>query len=597
MPSMELAINKALQLHQTGKLQEAACLYESILKRNPGNVDALHLLGVAHLQTKNYPSSEKLIRKALILSPKNPEVYNNLGTVLQGQGKLDEAIENYRKAVSLKPDFALSYTNLGKALKEQNKLDEAAENHRKAVLIEPDFAMAYNNLGTVLQEQNKLDEAIEKYWRAISLQPDFAGAYSNLGKVLQEQGKLDDAMKKYRKAVSLEPDFAMAYYNLGKLLQEQNKLDEAAENYRKAILIEPDFAMAYNNLGTVLQEQNKVEAAIENYRKSILLKFDNAQAHFNLSATLLLKGYFQDGWEEYEWRLRLPKAKVLRFDKPLWQGECHKDTAVLIHTEQGYGDIIQFVRYLPMVKEKVGRVIFACPESLKSLFNSLAGVDELVDISNNLSIETFDYYVALMSLPGIFRTRIETIPASVPYIYADGRPLKKSQKLDNYSEKYKIGIVWQGNPMHKKDRDRSCRFEDFVPLLSIPHVQFFSLQREEDIIPWRYKEKVVDLGPILHTFADTAVIIAQLDLVISVDTAIAHLAGAMGKLVWALIPFAPDWRWMMNREDSPWYPTMSLFRQSEMGSWGDVLRTIQEELMTYLECASPCGGCQQLCIF
>ncbi|MFQ5962995.1 MAG: tetratricopeptide repeat protein [Candidatus Scalinduaceae bacterium] len=481
MANIEDLLQEGHNCHQTGNLAAAAQLYQKILDKQPGNIDAIFLLGTLNLQ----------------------------------QGNLETATIFLRKAIELKPDHVV----------------------------------AYNNLGTVLQKQRKLDEAVLSFNQAITLKPDYADAYYNLGNAFIEQGKLDEAVNSYRNAISHNPGDAEMYYNLGNVLKEQGKLDEAVGNYRQAIKHKPDFA----------------------------------DAHMNMSVALLLAGKLEEGWPEYEWRLCTKDDAPKNFKQPQWDGSPLNGQHILVHAEQGFGDTIHFVRYLPMVKAQGGYVLFECQRGLSKLLENCAGIDEIVERTpDKETTNQFDVHVPLLSLPGIFGTTLDTIPSDIPYITVDPKLVDQWHMRLDHNNDFKIGIVWAGSPKHKKDRYRSCSLADFVPLFNIPDLSFYGLQKgpaSVDTLDPPKWVKLTNLGDELNDFADTAAVIANLELVISVDTAVAHLAGAIGKPVWNLLHSAPDWRWLLNRDDSSWYPSMRLFRQTQFYDWIGVFERVKKELL------------------
>ncbi|MCP4579049.1 MAG: tetratricopeptide repeat protein, partial [Deltaproteobacteria bacterium] len=402
------------------------------------------------------------------------------------------------------------------------------------------------------------------------------------GNVLKDQGKPDKAISYYQKALKLKPDYPEASNNLGAAFQNQNKFDQAISCYRKALQLRPGYTEVHINMGTAFQYMCRLDKAISCYQKALKQEPKNADAHFHYSFSLLLNGNMKNGWKEYEWRLLKDEWKKMHtydHDIPRWDGGKFKGKTLFVHAEQGLGDTLQFVRYLPEVKNLGGNVIFEANKSLQSLFQDFQGIDELVPLSSTeKSISNCDLYTPLMSIPGLLATSLDTIPAEVPYIHAD--PEKASYWGRRITGgRFKVGLVWAGK--RAPNDNRPCELRQFLPLAGIPGVQLFGLQQEEAAAQVQGLPEgmvVTNLGEDFQDFADTAGAIANLDLVISIDTSVAHLAGAMGKTVWTLLPFAPDWRWLLHREDSPWYPTMRLFRQKKPGAWDDVLQRVAQEL-------------------
>lgn len=613
---------RAVRFHQVGRLQEAERIYLQILKENPNHIDALHLQGViAHQVGKNdmavaliskaisinssYPhfhnnlgnalkaqgkieDAVKCFQEALRLKPDYPEAHNNMGNSLKEQGQLDKAIECYQKAIELKPDYAEAHNNIGNTLKEKGDRDGAIRHFQKAIQLKSNFAEAYHNIGNIFGDQGDLDAAVEHYKKALRLRPDFAEAHNNLGNVLKEQGKLEAAIEHYKTALQIKPDYDKGHYNLGSVLGEQNRIDEAMEHYQMA-LQKHVSAEAHNNLGNALKGQGKFDEAIEHYDKAIKIKPESAEAHYNRGMALLVLGRFAEGWPEYEWRFK--SKEVLKqignrvFSQPRWDGSPLSGRTILVHSEQGIGDAIQFIRYIPLVKANGGRVIFECQKELMTLINGFPGIDLLIERSDSDEImEAFDVYIPLLSLPGIFDATINTISAETPYLKANHGLVEKMRgQFDTKS--FNVGLAWAGNPAHKNDRNRSCKLSDFAQLSSISGLTLFSLQKGTGSDQAKNPPEgmtIINLEEELKDFAHTAAAIDNLDLIISVDTSVVHLAGAMGKPVWTLLPFDPDWRWMLEREDTPWYPTMRLFRQGKFGNWNSVMANVVKELNNLL---------------
>ena len=624
MPTIAETIENAVQYHQGGHLPLAEKLYKKVLQNDPNNPVALHSLGIIAHQRGNHDTAVELIGKAIennpqisqfhntiglvfealgkfkeavaayqqavSIKPDYAEAYHNMAVALQSQGQYSAAVEKCKQAVSLKPDYAEAYNTMGFSMEKQEQYADAIENYKKAIQFKPDFVEAYNHLGVVLNAQERSAEAIENYKQALRLDPDYAEVYNNLGIALKDQEQFSEAIANFEQAIRLEPDFAEAYYNLANSLRDEARCTEAIQNYRQAVRFKPDFAEAYNHLGVVLNAQGgyaeviENDEAIENYRRALQIDPNFAEAHWNLSLVLLRTGRLTEGWKEYEWRLN-PELDITTYphcyEKPRWDGSCFKSKRLLVHYEQGLGDTLHFVRYLPMVKARGGTVILEVRKPLYRLLQGFPGVDELIEASfDNKPAVKFDYHVSLMDLPKIFATTLETIPAEVPYIHAC--PTKAEywrKKLA--SADFKVGIVWAGSPTHGNDRYRSCTLKYFAPLTKIDGVRLYGLQKGEAAAQAEEmadEMAITNLGTEFEDFTDTAAAIENLDLVISVDTSVLHLAGAMGKPVWVLLPFAPEWRWMLNRQDSLWYPTMKLLRQKKWGQWEPVFQRAAEEL-------------------
>jgi len=564
--------------------QESEQLYQQILTSDPKNPDLLHSSGVIAYQKGQYDIAVELISKAIKQNESVAQYHNTLGIALEALGKFHEAMLAYQQAVSIKHDYAEAYHNMAIALQSQGNYAAAVEKCAQAISLRPDYAQAYNTMAFSLERQNLYDQAVENYRQTIRLEPSFVEAYNHLGVVLSGQGKNDEAIKNFKLALQYDPHYAEAYNNLGIALKEREHFAEAMDNFDRAIRLDPQFFEAYYNLANSLRDKGQCTEGIKNYQQAVRLKPDYAQAHWNMSLTHLLNGDFIEGWKGYRWR-RNADLKILtdynRTGKPRWDGSSFKSKRLLVHYEQGLGDNIQFARFLPMVKARGGTVIFETLKLLIGLLRDFPGVDELIEYhpDQKLSVQ-FDVYTSLFDLPNIFGTTLETIPSEVPYIHAD--PAKVEYWRNKLSgDDFKVGIVWAGSPEHGNDRYRSCSLKSFSLLAEIEGVQLYGLQKGQaahQMDEYAGTIKVTNISEYFDDFTETAAAIQSLDLVISVDTSVLHLAGAMGKPTWALLPYAPEWRWMLKRQDSPWYPTMRLFRQKERGQWKPVFENISREL-------------------
>jgi tetratricopeptide (TPR) repeat protein len=496
------------------------------------------------------------------------------------EGNLQQAEDISRKILEKKPDNADMLHMLGVICYQLGNHDSGIQYIKKALLIDPDFTEAYNNLGNIYQEMKQLDEAIACYRKALKLNPNLPKAYYNLGIALQDSKQPDEAILYYRKAVVLGMHTPGLYSNLGLALQEQGQADEAISSYQKALQLDPKFVEAHYNLGNAFQEKGQLDKAISCYQKVIQLDSDYTDARYNLSLVLLLTGDFKQGWEEYEWRWKLKDKEQNHYSQPLWKGNDIAGCTILLHAEQGFGDTIQFIRYAPLVAERCKRVIVQCQKELISLLHTVKGVDQV--FMQGQQLPEFDLHCPLLNLPSIFETDMSNIPAKIPYITADAAKAEMwKERIQKGGARIRTGLVWSGNPKHKKDHKRSCRLEIFSPLAEAGKITFYSLQKGSAAAEAKnphHDLQLIDYTEEMYNFADTAGLIANLDLVISVDTSVAHLAGALGKNVWILLPFDSDWRWLLDREDSPWYPTMKLYRQPAPGDWESVISRVKEDL-------------------
>ncbi len=569
------------QLAQAAADQQAASL-------KPDDANTCIDTAIALQRAGRHAEALEKCTQAVSIAPQDVRAHHVMGFVLQTQGRCGEAVESYRRAVQLKPDFAEAYDHLGVALSEQDRCDEAIDSHGKAIELAPDCAGAHNNLAIALGSQGRFDEAIASYQQALRLEPDLGDAHYNLANLLRQQRRYEEAIAGYNRAIELRADHAEAYNNLGRTLKECGRIGEAVQNCVRAIGLNPNLAEAHNNMGLLLRAQGRHDEAIESYEKAIQLKPDYANAHWNYSLALLSCGRYAEGWQEYQWRRKAKLGAILdsQRDRPgSWDGSPFSGKRLLIRYEQGMGDNLQFVRYAPMVKARGGTVIFETLEPLLGLLEGFDGIDELVAASpDGHPTVQFDLDVFVLDLPRLFGTTVETIPAEIPYLHAD------RAKVDSWggrfgADDFKVGIVWAGSPRHTNDANRSCALGHFRHLGQIDGVRLLGLQKGPAAARTEQADvgmPFVNLGDEFEDFADTAAAIENLDLVVSVDTAALHLAGAMGKQVWALLPFDADWRWLRDRDDSPWYPTMKLFRQSRPGDWDGLFDSVAAELRRHV---------------
>jgi len=592
MLPIQQTLDLALQYHQAGNLQQAEQLYRQVLQADPANVVALHLLGLIAHQCGRSDLAVQWIGEAIRLHPDFAEARNNLGIILMEMGQLDEAMVHYREALRLVPHFAQAHNNLGNCLKKQGKRAEAVASYRQALSFHPNYPEAFNNLGIMYEEDGNLDDAVASARKALSLMPNYAEACNNLGNALHKQGKVDEALAAMREALRLNPLFAPAHYNLGFMLGEQGKQDEAVASLLEALRLNPNHAEAHNNLGIIREAQGRSAEAEVSLKQALVLKPDLVDAHYNLAQVLLRQGKLQQGWAEYEWRCRRPEFPPPAFAQPFWQGEQLAGRTILLQAEQGMGDTIQFVRYARMVKDRgAGAVWLRCQPTLVRLLRHCPGIDRA--LARGEPVPHFDVQVNLLSLPHLLGTTgVERIPANVPYLEAEPELVNAWRSRLQSLDGLKVGIQWQGNPDHRGDRWRSVALRHFAGLarsagqpfqadmhFRLESLTYVSLQKGHGSEQLAQMPGLArDVGPDLMDFADTAAVLMNLDLVITIDTAVAHLAGALGRPVWVLLPFAADWRWLLERDDSPWYPTMRLFRQRSPGAWDDVFGRIAEAM-------------------
>ena len=591
-PKANNLLATAMDHHQAGRLAEAEAGYLEALKNDSRNGDALRLLGSLYVQTAKPDLAVKYLQHALQVQPENAEVFNNLGVALRNQGKLDEATAHFERAVGIKPDYVSAVRNLagtmadiGSALYAQNKLDEAASYYERALNYVPDYFIALCNLGNVRQAQGRPNEAIALYTRAQNLKPDSPELLVNFGAAYWDLNQLDKAVECYEQALRWRPNYIEALVNYGIALWGQGKPDEAAAKYETVLSIQPDNIEALTCLGALRQDKNLLDAALAIYEKALQIRPDYPDALWRKSLVLLASGQYREGWALYEKGLGKRTLRGLhRFPTAPWDGKPNPATRLLIYGEQGLGDSLQFIRYTELCKKRVGKVLVLCPKPLVRLFKSCPLID---DASDNFSEQDFDAHVAIMSLPHVFETELDTIPARVPYLQVELQAEKNwAQKLSGLKG-LKVGLVWAGNAREGQinanatDRRRSLKLEQLKPLLVIENISFVSLQMGKpatQIDSLNLRGHITDFMNEVQDFMDTAAIVKNLDLVISVDTSVVHLAGALAKPVWVLSRYDACWRWLGNRETNPWYPTARVFGQSDFGDWDGVITRVRDAL-------------------
>jgi Tfp pilus assembly protein PilF/ADP-heptose:LPS heptosyltransferase len=460
------------------------------------------------------------------------------------------------------------------------QLEDAERLCKKILKRQPKNAEVLNLLGLMLIQRKNYEPAIRYFEKSISADPLHAYAHNNLGFCLVRLGRKDEALGLFEKSIKIYPSLVEAWTNMGEVFFSQGLLDKAMESFQRAQQLKPNDANTWNNIGTCLLDTGRIRESMRYFREAIKINHHFPQAHFNLSVALLLLGDFENGWPEYMWRWGLEEFRVPDFKQPIWDKQDLTGKTLYLHAEQGFGDIFQFIRYAPLIAERGARVILAAPKTILPIMKTIQGLAKVVTDGDILP--PFDIHCPLLCVPMAYGTNPDNIPAKVPYINADPLLVKKwAKKMEGDAAGLRVGLVWAGSTSHKKDHLRSCRLETYAPLVNIDGVTFYSLQKgagsEQAKNPPNGMKLIDYMGEVID-FSDTAALIENLDLVISVDTSVAHLAGAMGKTVWTLIQYSPDWRWMLEREDSPWYPTMRLFRQPAFGDWDSVIEKVAHEL-------------------
>ncbi len=540
-------IGQALALHQQGRLDEAEKLYSRALKMQRDNFDALHLLGVLNQQRGKPGEAYRLIASALKVQPNSPDALSNLAMALSALKRPDEALKS---------------------------LD-------KALVVAPGHGDALNNRGNVLLELKRPSEAIAAFDAVLAQAPRHLQARINRGNALTELGRAAEALADYDAALSMAPGHPLALYNRGNALRLLDRDQDAIASYDAALKAAPQHLNAWLNRGQVLAALNRHQDAIESYGRALALQPDFADAHFNAAMSLLTIGDYARGFAEYEWRWKRTGMTVRKeFRRPPWLGETSlAGKTILLHAEQGLGDTVQFVRYVPRLAQMGARVVLEVQPALKELLGGLDGVASIAGRGEPLP--PYDVHCPLGSLPLAFKTDVSNVPAAIPYLTASDARLEKWRPRLEALPSPRIALTWSGNASHPNDRNRSLLLAQLEPLLSAPGASFVSVQRElrdSDAEALARDPRVLNLGPELNDFADTAAVLTLADLVITVDTSVAHVAGALGRAAFVLLPFQPDWRWTLDRDTSPWYPAMRLFRQASVGDWSSVIARLRAAL-------------------
>jgi tetratricopeptide (TPR) repeat protein len=618
------AFDQAAAALERGRFVDAEAHCRAILDAEPNHFDAVNLLAIAHFSRGAHGDALASFERALAIRPDHADTLCNRGKALGDLKRFEEALASYEAALAIRPrdaealfscalilkersrfDAALTYLDKvlaiapqhgdalnvrGNTLKALGRFADALASYDRALVVRPGFAEALSNRGVVLHEMKRFAEALASYDRAIAARPDYVEALSNRGATLQALRRFAEALASYDRALAVKPDHAEALYNRGHTLLELGRLDEALASYDGALAGRPDYAEAFSNRGYVLHKMKRFDEALASYDRALAVQPDFADARHNEALCRLLVGDFGRGWEQYEarWETAQLAAMKRNFPQPRWRGSHDlAGKTILLHAEQGLGDTIQFCRYVPCVAERGGRVVLEVQRPLHVLMRTLAGAAQIVSTGDPLP--DFDVHCPLLSLPLAFGTDIETIPSATPYLYAPSSAVMDWERRLGAKRGPRIGLAWAGNPGHKNDQNRSIGLGPFMPLLDID-ATFVSLQKDvraADAAVLNGRRDLVHFGDALANFSDTAALMSTLDLVISVDTSVAHLAGALGKPVWVLLPFVPDWRWLLDRETSPWYPTARLFRQDGTRTWDTAIARVHEALGDFVQ--QPAG--------
>ena len=562
---------------------EAEIAFRHAVEYAPRFAEAHFNLGKALFELHRFKEAEASLLNTLQLSPKNISAIEFLSAIYRQMQRPAKAIECLEHLLQIQPNYVPAIVSKSMIQSELGQVLEAERGYRMAMHLDPNSADAHVGLGVLLADHRHYAEACELFSKAIAIAPNSAQFHSNLGNAQREMGQFGSAEASLQKAIELNPDEVSAHHNLGKLYTDLGKLNQAVDHYRRAMSLEPNNANAQVGLGSVFAMQGNFNDAEDCFQQALAVDPKMAQSHFNLSLIHLVRGDLEQGFQGYEYRWQTSSFSPRGLPQPMWNGDTLPGKTVLIHCEQGLGDTLQFCRYIQLVRQRFGRVVLEAPRSLLPLLRTCRGVDCLIAAGDEL--QDFDFQSPLLSLPRIMGTTLQSLPVNVPYLSADQDRVDKWRKMLGPKHGLRIGIAWRGNPSHQCDRDRSIPLTAFESLAKIDGVTLVSLQKghgDDDVIAIRNQIGLLDFGIELDlhggAFMDTAAIMLNVDLVITVDSAPAHLAGALGVPVWLALSRVADWRWLLDRQDSPWYPTMRLFRQSIAGDWHDVFRRMTDQL-------------------
>ena len=576
-------LQQALDAFVAGHFAQADALYKDLLAAQPDLAEALHMRGLVQYQLKDLTLACGLLSQAVTQEPQNAAAQSNYGMVLRALGRHEAALAAYDAALAQQGQFPQAWANRANVLRDLGRSEEAIASYQNAIGQQPDFAQALHGLGLVHGDLQQWEQSVAAYDQAITGNPRFAVACLDRGNALRELGRLDEALESYARAIELKPDYAQAWSNRGVVLKFLGRLDEARASYEAALEIHPQFVDAMVNFSTLLKDMLLLDASAAMAQRALALAPDNSGAHLNLSICDLLRGDFESGFAHYEWRWKTDQLQgaARSLPRPLWtDGQCLQGKTLLLHAEQGLGDTLQFCRYVPQVKQLGARVVMEVQAPLLPLIESMDGVDQCV--AQGSALPPFDFHCPLLSLPLALKTKPSTIPSPQRYLSAPAGAVAQWTARLGTRKKPRVGLVWSGRPEHKNDHNRSLAFTQLATVLQ-ENFEFHCLQKEvrtSDRDALNARTDITLWSDHLESFADTAALVEQMDLVLAVDTSVAHLAAALGKPVWLMLPFSPDWRWLVGREDSPWYPTMRLFRQTGSGEWGSVLQRVAVALKT-----------------
>ena len=574
--------NKGLAHQELRQLESAIDSFGKAIEFNPEYVDAHYNRGLTFVELGQASLAAIDFLRVTEMKPDYADAFSDLGNTQKELQQLQPALKSYDKAIELDPNFVDAYYNKGLTHLELKNFGAAIESFGLAIKLEPNFPEAFCNRGLAYQAIYQWEISIKDFNRAIALRPNFAEAYSNRGLVLKQLKQLEASVKSCDKAIQLKPNLAEAFCNRGLALQGLKQLEASIENFNQAIKLNPNFAAAYSNKSISQKNLKLLDEAIRSCDKAIKLNPKSADAYWNKALVLLLNGKLNEGWDLFEWRWKRDSFTSPKrdFSQPLWLGlDSLKEKTILLHSEQGLGDTIQFCRYAKSVSQLGARVILEVPKALVSLFQSLEGISEL--ISKGTELPAFDFHCPLLSLPLAFKTTETTIPSNKAYLYSEKNKVSRWEKRLGKKTKPRVGIVWSSLSSFRNDSYRSLKLKDFLAALPKSGIEYICLQKEikeDDKETLASVQDIRFFGNELKDFSQTAALIENIDLVVSTCTSVPHLSGAMHKPTWLLLSSVPDWRWMLNRNDSPWYSSVRLYRQDDSRNWVGVLEQIKTDL-------------------
>ncbi len=576
---LQSTYQQAIADYQAGNYSRAMQLFQTILHESPQHAESLHMLGLLALQVGNFSMATQLIAESLSVNPDNAEALCNLANALRGEGKLTQAEIALHGSLALNDQQSRAWSNLSDLMISLGKIEESVAAGKRAISLDATSADAYCNLGSAYIHQNKYCEAIESLTKGLETAPNNALLQVNLGLAYNKIKDWQKSAACYEKALSIAPTFIDAYNNYAIMEREQGDFIKAKSLLENALSIDSEHYRSKYHYADILFELGDFAGCINHYQAAINLGAETQEAHFGLAFALLMTGDYAEGWRQYMWRdLKqiIGLYQQSHPNVPMWQGESLSDKTIVVICEQGYGDSIQFIRYIDELSSLGAKhIVLSAPEPLKKLFSSI--IDTELIFTHYDALPAHDYFSPLLNLPAILGTDLQSIPNKIPYLKTISELQEKWRCRFADSGRPRIGVVWHGSNKNVTDYKRSIEFSYLMPLLEMQEFDWYSLQvdnAEKDFA----SQNIIDLSMELTDFAETAAAIEQLDLIITVCTSTAHLAGALGKPTWIMLAHVPDWRWMWERAGSPWYPSARLFRQSTRGDWQGVVRQVKSAL-------------------